>query len=39
MLPKVFLEKTVFVKFKISNNFEPNIDETNLKQPKIHTNP
>ncbi len=33
MLPKVFLEKTVFVNFKISNNFEPNIDETNLKNP------
>jgi hypothetical protein len=36
MLPKVF-DRTVFVKFKISNNFEQNIDETNLKQPKIHT--
>jgi hypothetical protein len=33
MLPKVFFDKTVFVKFKISYNFEQNIDETNLKQP------
>ncbi len=36
MLPTVFYDKRVFVKFKISNNFEQNIDETNLKQPKIH---
>jgi hypothetical protein len=27
MLPKVFFDKTVFVKFKISNNFEKNIDK------------
>ncbi len=29
MLPKVFFDKALFVKFKISNNFEQNIDETN----------
>jgi hypothetical protein len=29
-------EKTVFVKFKISNNFKQNIDETHSKQPKIN---
>ncbi len=28
--------KKMFVKLKISNNFEQNIDETDLKQPKIH---
>jgi hypothetical protein len=29
MLPKIFSDKTVFVKFKISNNFEQkSIDET-----------
>jgi hypothetical protein len=33
MLLKVF-DNTVFVKFKISNNFEQTIDETDLKQPK-----
>ncbi len=31
MIPNVFFDKTVFVKIKISNNFEQNIDETNLK--------
>ncbi len=30
------LDKKVFVKFKISINFKQNIDETHLKQPKIH---
>jgi hypothetical protein len=30
------LLKVVFVKFKISNKFEQNIDETHSKQPKIH---
>ncbi len=29
-------DKTAFFKFKISNNFKQNIDETDLKQPKIH---
>jgi hypothetical protein len=28
-------DKTAFVKFKISNNFKQNIDETLPKQPKI----
>jgi hypothetical protein len=28
MLSKVFFDKTAFVKFKISNNFKQNIDET-----------
>ncbi len=38
MLPKIFPDKTMFVKFKISNNFEQkNIDEADLKQSKIHT--
>ncbi len=32
----VIFDKTAFVKFKISNNFKQNIDETDLKQPKIH---
>jgi hypothetical protein len=37
MLPKVVVvDKTVFVKFKISSNFNQNIDETDSKQPKIH---
>jgi hypothetical protein len=27
---------TTFVKFKISNNFKRNIDETHSKLPKIH---
>jgi hypothetical protein len=30
------LDKTVFVKFKISKNFDRYIDKTNVKQPKIH---
>jgi hypothetical protein len=29
------LDKTAFVKFKISNNFKQNIDQTHSKQPKI----
>jgi hypothetical protein len=29
-------DKTAFAKFKISNNFKQNIDETQTKQPKIH---
>ncbi len=37
----MLIVKTVFVKFKISNNFKQNIDETHSKQPKtrrkIHT--
>jgi hypothetical protein len=33
---KVVFDKTSFVKFKISNNFTQNIDETHAKQPKIH---
>jgi hypothetical protein len=36
MLPKVVFDKTAFVKFKISNTFKQNIDETDLKQPKTH---
>jgi hypothetical protein len=28
MLLKVVLDKTAFLKFKISNNFKQNIDET-----------
>ncbi len=36
MLLKVVFDKTAFVKFKISNNFKQNIDETRSKQPKIH---
>ncbi len=35
MLLKVFFDKTVFVTFKISNTFEQNIGETDLKQPKV----
>ncbi len=35
-LPKVVFDKTVFVKFKICNNFKQNIDETDSKLPKIH---
>jgi hypothetical protein len=34
---KVVFDKTAFVKFKISNNFKQNIDETHSKQPQIHT--
>ena len=30
-------DKTAFVKFKISHNFKQNINETNTKQPEIHT--
>ncbi len=39
MLPKIFFDKTAYryVTFKISNNFEQNIEETNLKQPKIYS--
>jgi hypothetical protein len=36
MLLKVIFDKKVFVKFKISNNFTQNIDETHSKQPNIH---
>ncbi len=38
MLLKVIFDKTAFVKFKISNNFDHNIDERvrHSKQPKIH---
>ncbi len=35
MLLKVVFDKTVFVKFKISNKFKQNIDETHSKQPKL----
>jgi hypothetical protein len=35
MLPMVVFDETVFVKFKISNNFKQNIDERASKQPKI----
>jgi hypothetical protein len=35
MLPKEVFDKTVFVKFKISNNFNQNIDEAQSKKPKI----
>jgi hypothetical protein len=37
MLLKVVFYKTAFLKFKISNHFKQNIDETHSKQPKIHT--
>jgi hypothetical protein len=30
-LPKAFFDKTVFVKFNISNNFEQDIDKNNQK--------
>jgi hypothetical protein len=36
VLLKVIFNKTAFVKFKISNNFKQNIDETHSKQLKIH---
>ncbi len=36
MLLKDAFNKTAFVKFKISNNFKQNNDETHSKQPKIH---
>jgi hypothetical protein len=35
-LLKVIFDKTAFVKFKITNNFKQNIEETHSKQPKIH---
>jgi hypothetical protein len=37
MLPKVVFDKTVFVKFQISYNYNSNqiIDETYSKQPEI----
>jgi hypothetical protein len=36
MLLKDAFNKTAFIKFKISNNFKQNNDETHSKQPKIH---
>jgi hypothetical protein len=36
MLPKLVFDKTAIVKFKISNKFKENFDETDSKQPKIH---
>ncbi len=36
VLLKVVFDKTLLVKFKISNYFKQNIDETHSKQPKIH---
>jgi hypothetical protein len=36
MLPKIAFDKMEFVKLKIFNNCEQNIDETDSKQPKIH---
>jgi hypothetical protein len=36
ILLKVVFDKTGFVKFKISNDFKQNIDETHSKQPKIY---
>ena len=36
MLLKVVFDKTVLVKFTISNSFKQNIDEKHSKQPKIH---
>jgi hypothetical protein len=36
MLPKVAFDKTALSKFKISNNFNQNTDETDSKHPKIH---
>jgi hypothetical protein len=35
-LLKVIFNKIAFVKFKISNNFKQNVDETHSKQLKIH---
>ncbi len=29
-------DKTTFLKFKISNNFQKNVDETHSKQPRGH---
>ncbi len=37
MLPEVVFDKTAFVKL-VTNNFERNIDETDLKQSKNHKN-
>jgi hypothetical protein len=42
LLPKDFFDETVYVTFKISTLYpvitlEQNIDETNLKHPKIHS--
>jgi len=34
---KVVFDKTEIVKFRICINFKHSIDETNSKQPKIHT--
>jgi hypothetical protein len=34
MPPKAVFDKTAFVKFKISNKFKQNIDETDSKHPK-----
>jgi hypothetical protein len=34
---QVFFDKTAFVKIKISNNLKQNIEETDSKQPKIHS--
>ncbi len=36
VLLKVIFNKTAFVKFKFSNNFKQNVDETHSKQLKIH---
>jgi hypothetical protein len=36
MLRNIVFDKTVFVKFKISNYLKQNIDERDSKQPKIH---
>jgi hypothetical protein len=36
MPSKVVYDKTEFVKFKFSNNFQPFIYETDSKLPKIH---
>ncbi len=38
MLLKVVFDKTVFVKFKISNNFKQNIDETHPNHQKSKGN-
>jgi hypothetical protein len=38
-LLKVVFDKTALVKFKISYKFEPSIDETHSKQPKIQRKP
>ncbi len=36
MLLKIILDKSAFVKFKISNNIKQDIDDTHSTQPKIH---